>query len=257
MPANLPNPSSAAVRDASKSAQEYQQFIDAKRAEIELLSKTAEANPARKAGLLQTFPQKCNDIALALYSAGQPVSECRRALSEAVDWRLRFLEASGYRLEEYGLANEDLRTFSGAYLLDRQREMVEAHQRTKFDTNPVPGLIDLMEMYGALLLGESLEKKKVDEKSLKKVAADWLTLIPLFQSVARRDQGDFAAKLENYLASSWDKYAAGLKRAAKNPSPIYFGTWNLLSAALSKAMGSVPELSKKTRPYLPLELVTA
>jgi hypothetical protein len=243
-------------RDPAKPVEYYEQFVAAKRSDMEFLREASDqaTDPRRKAGLIATFPQKANDIAIALYSEGAIVSECKRWLGTAVDARKQIAELRSFRFEEYGLANEDLRTFSGACLVDRQAEMVEMQRNSTFETNPVPGLIDLIEQYCGVLAGEHV-LRKVDERSLKKVAPQWLTLPPLFQSVAERDHRLFAERLETYLSTTWERYAKVVKRAINDPAPIYFGTWNLVSAALCKIMNSVPELSSKTRGYVPVELL--
>ena len=243
-------------RDTAKPVEHYERVIERHKAERETLQQAIErtADPQRRAKLLNTFPQKANDMALAAYSAGKPIAECKRWLGEAVDARLRIAELSGYRFPEYGFAHEDWRTFSGAYLIGRHAELVAAHRKTVFETQPVPGLLDLMEQYCEVLLHEPLARQ-ADERSLKPVAPDWLTLPPLFQAVAARDQARFAATLETYLSTTWELYAVGLKRAIKQPGPFYFGVWNLLSAALAKIMGGVPNLSAKSRAYVPTELI--
>lgn len=243
-------------RDQAKPVTYFEQFVAAKRADVEMLRGAAEqaADPGRKAGLVGMLPQRANDIAIALYSGGAPPSECKRWLGEAVDARKQIAALNDFRFDEYGLANEDLRTFSGACLIDRQMEIVQAQRKSTFDTNPVPGLLDLIELYCEVLAGEPAVHE-VNERSLKRVAPDWLTLPPLFQSVAARDKRLFAERLETYLSTTWERYAKVVRRAIKNPAPVYFGTWNLVSAALCKVMGHVPELSKKVRGYVPDELI--
>lgn len=248
-----------AVRDPAKTAEYYARYAAEKGAEFESVRRMAAdpANTARRAGLVALLPQKAKDLALAAYSSGAPVGECLRWLGEAVDARLQLAELHDYRFPEYGHAHQDFGTFSGALLLGREAEVVGMQRRCTFaDADPVPrSLVDLMEQYCEVLAGEPVTRQ-VDEKSLKKVAPDWLTLPPLFQAVAARDEAQFAEKLEAYLSVSWEAYAKGLRRAAKNPALVYFGTWDLLSAALCRIMGRVPELSKKTRGFVPAELVS-
>ena len=244
------------LRDPAKSIEHYRKLAESKQSEIEFLLDAADraTDAKRKAGLAATLPRLSNTAALALYSAGAPISECRQWLGKAVDARRKYAELNEFRLEEYGLANEDLTTFSGACLIDRHAEMVKMHRRTKVDTNPVPGLPDLIEQYCQVLMAEPLSRK-VDEGSLKKVAPDWLTLPPLFQAAADRDTRRFAQTLDSYLSTSWEPYAKGIRRSVKNPALIYAGTWNLFSAALCKIMGGVPDLSKKNLSYVPVDLI--
>jgi hypothetical protein len=243
-------------RDPAKTVEDYRKLIEAKQSEMEFLRKHFDqaTDSKRKAGLIATFPQIANDIALASYSSGAVIAECKRWFGVAVDARKEWAELLGFQFEDYGLAFEDLRTFSGALLIGRQAEVVELHRKATYQSNESPGLIDLIHQYCEVLMGAPLSHP-ADERSLKKVAPDWLTLPPLFQAVADRNQNLFAERLEAYLVNSWDRYAKGMKRAAKNPSPIYFGSWDLLSAALCQIMGNVPELSKKTRGYVPAEFI--
>jgi hypothetical protein len=147
-----------------------------------------------------------------------------------------------------------LRTLSGAYLIGRHAELIEVHRKCTFDTDPVPGLLDITEQYCQVLLAEKLTRQ-VDEKSLKEAGPDLLALPPIFRAISRRDRQAFAEALEEYLAKRWEKYAKGLRRAIKNPAPIYFGTWNLFSAAVCKIVGVVPPLSKKAQSYVPVDLL--
>jgi hypothetical protein len=243
-------------RDPAKTVEDYQQFIKSKQSEMEFLRKHFDqaTDPKRKAGLIATFPQIANNIALALYSSGAEIAECKRWFGVAVDTRREWAELMGFEFEDYGLAFEDMETFSGALLIGRQAEVVELHRKARYQSNRTPSLINLIDQYCDVLMGTPISHT-VDERSLKKVAPDWLTLPPLFQAVADRDQKLFAEGLEAYLVKSWERHAKEIKRAAKDQEPTYVGAWNLLSAALRQIMGNVPELSKKTRGYVPAELI--
>src|SRR5262245_5904610 len=101
-------------RDPAKPVEHYHQFIKDKQSEMEFLRKHFDqaTDPQRKAGLIATFSQTANDIALACYSAGADLDECRRWFGVAVDARKEQAELLGFKFEEYGMAFEDLRTFS-------------------------------------------------------------------------------------------------------------------------------------------------
>jgi hypothetical protein len=104
----------------------------------------------------------------------------------------------------------------------------------------------------ALFSGEPVTQNKAEIDDLKKNGKDLVTLAPLFKAVSDRDVTAFARALDEFLTVSWAKQVKGTERL-----PQYSGKWSVLSAAVCQLMGGVPELSEKTRMYIPVEFVPA
>jgi hypothetical protein len=106
-------------------------------------------------------------------------------------------------------------------------------------------------------MGEPIvwEKKQSDEiRAIKEYAA----LPSLFQAVNEKNVREFTTALDAFLTASWgpvaDRRAKGDLRL---PYPAYTGKWSLFSAAMCRRLGQDPQISKKAKQYVPVDLLGA
>lgn len=217
------------------------------------LIETEKADVAREEQLglpPLTVPGSFIRIASALYSAGETPSASRRALAQAVDYRLKFFEVSGYRLRGYGTLPMDLEVFGGAAIIGRVEELVQAFRRCEFDAPPQPPIAALMKQFCAMWMGEDTTLKPGEAAALKKLAKDWVLLPPAFEAVARKNEDAFGMALAEHLTKAWAKTVRALAREEN-----YDGRWSMLAGGLCQRIGRVPEMPPAAAQYVPDEIL--
>jgi hypothetical protein len=240
-------------RDPAKPVSYYREFIEQQEALIRnALEKDAPI-------LFFNVSNYCFRIAVAAYSAGDPVPQCLHWFGETASFRVRAIaEGRGYKFVGYGTIEDYLELYAGAFLAAKARELIRAFRRSAFERPPAAAQTSLMNQFCAVLEGELAVECPIEEEGLKQHNPQWALLPPLFRSAAGRDLRSFGPALEQYLAKSWapsvERWA---KSALKSKTSEYCGKWCLLSAALCKIAGDVPAISQKTRKYIPDELVKA
>jgi hypothetical protein len=238
------------VRDPAKPRDYYAQLV--KDAEAEIGQYTKFNNPA----LLGFACPACIRIGKTLYSQGDSVSACLHWCEQAVSYHMRFVvEGRKYQFNGYGVIDQDLELYSAGYLVGRAPEMLECFQRTTFKEPIQPVQKALLDQLFSTLTSRPLSELPLELKTMTGPNEEWATLPPLFKAIADKNEPAFALALQDYLMASWspavEKWA---KRALKSARPEYFGKWNLFAAAVCKIMGSVPQLPKKLKQYLPVDL---
>lgn len=234
------------ARDSVKTADFFKGVISETKAAIDSEVKTGLAT------VMLPVPRRCRQIALAHYSANDAIPECVRWFGKATTYKIEYFEKMNYRLGGYGDLMDNLEMLSAASLAGRGAELVDAYRRCQLQSVPVPRARGLINQAFAVFKDEPVRQEKAEMDDLKKNGKDLATLAPLFKAVSDRDATSFAKALDDFLSISWARQVKGIERF-----PQYSGKWSILSAAVCKLLGGVPELSGKTGVYIPAELVSA
>lgn len=202
---------------------------------------------------------KCVRIGVALYSAGNEVSECHYWFGKAADYQRRFLaEGKQFTLGGRGNIEDYLELYSSAFLAGQSHELIATLRRCKYTETTHPAKLRLLVQFCDLLEGNLVETKAADVAELKVIKPEWAYLPVLFSAVSKKDLAKTATALDDYLVNSWgpsaEKWA---KKALHSPTPDYCGKWSVFSAAACKILGTVPDLGTKAKRYVPVDLMHA
>jgi Domain of unknown function (DUF1911) len=236
-------------RDPAKPVEYYEALVALEERSIDYsLNKKAPV-------LFRSIADKSLRIARALYSAGEPVVKCRHWLENAGNYEARFLrEGVNFKLIGLGDLGGYLERFSSASLAGRAGDVVDAFRQCTVEGI---GLWEkgIMDHFCAVLTSETYVPTKDETEALQKRLASYQCLPAIFHAVEKRDQNSFARALEDYLVKLWGPSAdRAARRELKSADPIYTGTWSFFSVALCDLIGFMPDLSKKAKKHVPVDL---
>jgi hypothetical protein len=200
--------------------------------------------------ILFRTPPKCCGIAMAHYSAGDPVLESLHWFNEAVNYRLAYHEGVGYRISSMPFFEASFQLLGAAHFVHRAPELVASFRRCEFAEAPRPWELELTRLAWAVFSNEPWPTDSSAEALIKKHAKQLFTAVPLLEATARGDKVRFSSALLDYFEQSWSKLLRGEK-----PGPQYSGLWNIGAGALCQKIGVHPEFPESIMRYISEDMI--
>jgi hypothetical protein len=248
----MTNDENRTPRDPARPTDYYHAFVA--REHEAMLAYTNYDNPA----LFASVAPKCMRIGVALYSAGEDLSESLGWFEKAADYQTRFLvEGVKFNLAGLGIIDTYFELYSAAFLAGKSDELIGALKKCTYKEDQHPMKVRLLDQFCDLLQGRPVETDEAEVAEIGALKKEWAHLPPLFSAAAAQDGDRMPAALEAYLLKYWGPpMEREAKRELRSPNPEYSGKWSLLSAAACRIAGGVPDISKKAMSYVPTDFVT-
>ncbi len=193
-------------------------------------------------------------LAMALYSAGEPIKVCHDHLDRAATALVESLLGS-VSSPIQGVPNFDayVEVFCAAWLEGRGAEIATAFRGARFE-DIKPWQQATLESLCVAFEGGRLPARAAGPSDAEYGPLFWEALA----CIGARDRSGFGPTLDAYLAR---EYAPVAERAARyelnTANVMYAGRWTLFAAASLQLMGEMPTLSAHALRYCPVALVDA